>query len=236
MSRLVLASNSPRRKGLLSRLVDSFELASSNVEDEGSTFSPAKPLPTIVLPDGYPRLDEEDPQLWAWRKAFDVATSARYTAHDADDCLILSADTVVVSRLLVLGKPSNLVEARGMLRLLRGTDHFVVTGFALLLNRQRHAVTLNVGFETTRVVMRAFSEDELEGYVATGEPFDKAGAYALQGEGGKLVSAVEGCATNVVGLPLCQLRRLLEQAGVSLRKPPDGGYCAYCPTRAAAVR
>ena len=232
MSRLVLASNSPRRKDLLSRLVDSFELASSNVEDEGSSLSPAQPLPTIVLPAGYPRLDKEDPQLWAWRKAFDVATSAR----NAVDCLILSADTVVVSRQLVLGKPSNLVEARDMLRLLRGTDHFVVTGFGLLLNQQRQVVTLNVGFETTRVVMRAFSEDELEGYVATGEPFDKAGAYALQGEGGKLVSAVEGCATNVVGLPLCQIRRLLEEAGANLRERPDGGYCEYCPTRAAAIK
>ena len=236
MSRLVLASNSPRRKDLLSRLVDSFELASSNVEDKGSSVSPAQPLPTIVLPAGYPRLDKEGPQLWAWRKAFDVATSAGSAAHDAHDYLILSADTVVVSRQLVLGKPSNLVEACEMLRLLRGTDHFVVTGFALLLNQQGQAVTLHVGFETSRVVMRAFSDDELEGYVATREPFDKAGAYALQGEGGKLVSAVEGCTTNVVGLPLCRVRPLLEEAGVSLRKPPDGGYCAYCPTRAAIIR
>ncbi len=228
MARIILASSSPRRKDLLSLLVDSFEIDSSAVEEERSGLTPESPLPPLSLLAGYPTLIEDDPQLWAWRKAIDVASSDLYRLTS---CLVLGADTIVVSRERVLGKPRDLEDAHEMLLLLRGTDHYVITGFALLVNHDGETTMFQAGFETTRVVMRAFSEQELEGYVATGEPFDKAGAYALQGKGGKLVASVEGCATNVIGLPLCRVRSLLENAGAILQPYPENGYCAFCPSQ-----
>ena len=81
----------------------------------------------------------------------------------------------------------------------------------------------------TTVFMRDFSESELEEYVATDEPYDKAGAYALQGLGGKLVDRVEGCINNVVGLPLCRVWAALRARGVNVLPYPFGGYCAHCP-------
>ena len=233
MSRIILASGSPRRKDLLSRVVDSFEIASSAVEDEGSDVKPSETLPRINLPAGYPVLVEGDPQLWAWRKAFDIATSEIYRTQD---CFVLGADTIVVSRDRVLGKPLNAADAREMLLVLRGTDHYVVTGFALLLNQTGRITTVHLGYETTRVFMRAFFEEELTGYVATDEPLDKAGAYALQGEGGKLVEKIEGCATNIVGLPLCRVRRMLEGAGADLLPRPKRGYCAFCPFQDGTIK
>jgi len=120
--------------------------------------------------------------------------------------VVLGADTIVVCDGEVLGKPKDEREARRMLRKLSGKWHRVYTGVALVWgSRQR------VAHERTEVAFRALSKPEIERYVATGEPMDKAGAYAIQGEGAGLVRAIRGCYTNVIGLPLPRVIQLLAE-------------------------
>ncbi len=122
--------------------------------------------------------------------------------------VVLGADTEVVLDGRLLGKPRDAADAGRMLKALRGRVHEVITGVALVeapAGREETAVV------TTRVRMGGYSDAEIEAYVATGEPLDKAGAYAVQGLGGRLIAEVDGCFTNVVGLPVTTTRRLLER-------------------------
>ena len=116
-----------------------------------------------------------------------------------------------------------------MLYLLRGREHYVVTGFVLLRVSLGGATTMHQEAVTARVVMREFHDQEVEDYLATGESMDKAGAYALQGLGGRLVERVEGCPTTVIGMPVCRVRAALTSAGVTLLTYPREGYCSFCP-------
>lgn len=129
--------------------------------------------------------------------------------------VILAADTEVVLDGRLLGKPRDAADAARMLRDLRGREHQVITGLAVV---EMGGPARPPGPETTsvtsRVRMGEYSEAEIAAYVETGEPFDKAGGYAVQGLGGRLVAAVEGCFTNVVGLPLTTARRLLARRGL----------------------
>jgi len=124
---------------------------------------------------------------------------------------VLGADTEVVLDGRYLGKPRDAADAARMLRELSGRTHEVVTGLALVDTLSGREETLAV---TTRVTMVAAGAEEIAAYVATGEPLDKAGAYAIQGQGARLVSRVDGCFTNVVGLPVETTRRLLERWGL----------------------
>lgn len=146
----------------------------------------------------------------ALRKARAVA--ARHRAG-----LVLGADTVVVVDDQPLGKPADPADAAAMLRRLRGRTHEVLTGVAVV-----DAATGREAAETvtTRVRMKAYSDAELEAYVATGEPLDKAGAYAVQGAGGALVDALDGSWSNVVGLPLEATAGLLRRFGAAVSAPP----------------
>jgi septum formation protein len=134
---------------------------------------------------------------------------ARAVAREVTEpSLILGADTEVVLDGRLLGKPGDAADAGRMLKALRGRVHEVITGVALVeapAGREETAVV------TTRVKMAGYSDAEIEAYVATGEPLDKAGAYAVQGLGARLVAEVDGCFTNVVGLPVTTTRRLLER-------------------------
>jgi septum formation protein len=125
--------------------------------------------------------------------------------------IVLGADTEVVLDGRYLGKPHDAADANRMLRELGGRTHDVVTGLALVEAPSGREETTAV---TTRVTMITAGDDEIAAYVATGEPLDKAGAYAVQGRGGTLVASVDGCFTNVVGLPVETTRRLLERWGV----------------------
>ncbi len=152
----------------------------------------------------------------ALAKARDVARRAGYG-------VVLGADTLVVLDGRPFGKPASRDDARRMLEALRGRAHEVVTGVAV--------VEADTGREATeavvsRVVMRAYAPAEIEAYLDTPEPYDKAGAYAVQGEGGRLVERVEGCYTNVVGLPLATTARLLRAFGLPVTTEagaPDPG-------------
>jgi septum formation protein len=186
---LVLASASPRRQELLSRLGIPFTVQASHI----SEVHPPGPHGQAVA-------------LVALDKARAVAR--RWTAGAA---IVLGADTEVVLDGRYLGKPRDAADAVGMLRALRGRTHEVVTGVALVEVPSGRVETAAV---TTRVTMAEASDEEIAAYVATGEPLDKAGAYAVQGEGGRLVARVDGCFTNVVGLPVETTRRLLERWGL----------------------
>jgi septum formation protein len=125
--------------------------------------------------------------------------------------IVLGADTEVVLDGRYLGKPRDAADAARMLRALGGRTHEVVTGLAIVEAPSGREETTAV---TTRVAMVGVDDDEIAAYVATGEPLDKAGAYALQGQGARLVARVDGCFSNVVGLPVETTRRLLERWGL----------------------
>ena len=138
-----------------------------------------------------------------------VERLAREKADAVDGPIVVAADTTVDLDGVILGKPSDGADAHEMLRRLSGRTHRVHTGVAV---RNGDAVTSAV--ETTEVEMITMSDTDLEWYVATGEPFDKAGAYGLQGSGGAFVSAIRGCASNVIGLPLPTTIRLMRDVGL----------------------
>jgi len=186
MKRLILASASPRRRELLRQAGFTFEVVAPEVDE--------------TYPGG------EDPAAFAERLALAKAAqiAQRFTAKD--DVVVLGADTVVVADGEVLGKPVSADDARAMLRKLSGIAHRVITGVALAAPG---AARRAVGHEVTRVFFRPLTEEEISAYVATGEPLDKAGAYAAQGRAARFVTRVEGCYFNVVGLPVALVDRLL---------------------------
>lgn len=202
---LILASASPRRRQLLARLGLPFAVDASN---DPETVDSALPPERLVM-------------ALAERKARAVA--ARHAAG-----LVIGADTEVALYGQVFGKPADDADAARMLRDLSGRSHEVWTGLAIADAAsgriERHAVPSVVRF-------RDLTDAEIAAYVATGEGRDKAGAYAIQGIGAGLVSAVHGCWNNVVGLPLCETSALLRRCGVAIPAPepvcnwPDGSAC-----------
>lgn len=189
--RLILASASPRRRELLATLGCPFEVVPSGVAEALAA--------------------EPDPRQGAEALAL---AKAREVARREPDALVLGADTVVVLDGRPLGKPGSPAEARAFLRALAGRSHEVITAVALV-----EAGRETVESVRSRVRMRGYAEAEIEAYLATGEPYDKAGGYAVQGEGRRLVAEVEGCYTNVVGLPLSTTARLLAARGIPVRAP-----------------
>jgi septum formation protein len=175
---LVLASASPRRRELLSRLGLVFEVVAPDVDETP--------------------LDGERPAELVRRLAVAKATVV-------DGAVVLAADTTVEADGEILGKPDDAADARRMLGLLAGRSHEVHTGVAV-----RAGERLEVELVTTTVTFTPISPRALEWYVGTGEPMDKAGGYAIQGAGGVFVDAVHGSVSNVVGLPLATVARLLQ--------------------------
>ena len=182
---LVLASASPRRQELLARLSLPFTVQPSHIPELHPPGPPAQALAAVALD-----------------KARAVARG--WTGGPA---VILGADTEVVLDGRYLGKPRDTTDAIRMLVELSGRTHEVITGVALVEAPSGREETAAV---TTRVTMAPANQDDIAAYVATGEPFDKAGGYAVQGLGAQLVAHVDGCLSNVVGLPVETTRRLLE--------------------------
>lgn len=166
-------------------------------------------MPFTVIPSHLP---EELPEGASEEAVKALALAkARAVAARVEAGTVLAADTVVVLAGAIFGKPGDPEDARRMLRALRGRWHEVITAVALVeapAGRETSAAVL------TRVRMGDYADAEIEAYLATGEPYDKAGAYAVQGAGGRLVARVDGCYTNVVGLPLTTTRRLLVEWGI----------------------
>ena len=189
LPRLLLASGSPRRREILASLGVTFDVKSADVDESL--------LPGESAPDAAERLARE---------------KAAAVASDERGAVVVAADTIVVVNGEAFGKPRDRVEAAAMLRRLQGRRHDVVTGVAVAANG-----ALFSGRETTAVFFAPMSDREIDAYVAMGEPDDKAGAYAVQGIGGLFVERVEGSPSNVVGLPVRLLGRLLDAAGLSWR-------------------
>lgn len=186
MSRpLILASASPRRRELLTQAGYSFTVATANI-------------PEVRLPG-------EDPIRFATRLAREKAETVARTHPEAALALILGADTVVVVDEEVLGKPENDADAARMLRLLSGRTHRVITGVSLLAEERQQSAA-----EVTFVQCNTLSDAEIEAYIATGEPADKAGAYAIQGRAARWIPHIQGCYFNVVGLPLALVSNIIE--------------------------
>lgn len=187
--RVVLASASPRRRELLQLLVEAFDVRPSAIDET---------LDGTPLVDAITNLARQ---------------KARAVAASEPDAIVLGADTVVVLDGDVFGKPADMTDARHMLHRLRGRWHEVITGIAIAApGRDVSAV------EVSRVLMDDVDDAVIDDYVATGEPLDKAGAYAIQGAGGRLIRGLVGSYTNVIGLPLEPTRALLESVGVALRR------------------
>lgn len=187
---IVLASNSPRRKELLERIgIKDFKVSAPNVDESVEPgLSPAEIVEQLSR-----------------RKA--GAAAKRAGPND----LIIAADTVVALDGAVLGKPRDEADAFAMLTALSGREHHVYTGVTVL--RGDEAVTQH---EETAVAFRDIGPGEIRGYIATGEPMDKAGSYGIQGVGALLVSGIRGDYCNVMGLPVFRLGRILGQFGVKL--------------------
>ncbi|MEX1125702.1 MAG: Maf family protein [Acidimicrobiia bacterium] len=187
--RLVLASGSPRRKALLETLRLDFDVEPSEVDET--------------------RLPDEAPGVYVERVARAKAASVA-----APDRLVVAADTTVVHDGRVMGKPAHPEEARSMLRRLQGETHEVFTGLAVAW--WEGSLSIEAVVDVAMVEMVVMTEDEIADYVATGEPMDKAGAYALQGLGGVFVRRVVGSPFTVIGLPIHLLDRLMSAAGARL--------------------
>lgn len=181
---MILASTSPRRQQLLGLGGWDFSIQPVEIDETPSSG--------------------ENPQDYVVRLAQDKAR-----ALGDDTALIIAADTTVADQETILGKPAGADEARAMLQGLRGDAHQVFTGIAISLNGE-----LLTDLAATDVPMRNYSDQEIEDYIATGDPFDKAGSYAIQHPGFKPVENLTGCYANVVGLPLCHLTRTLAKVGI----------------------
>ncbi len=189
--KIVVASSSPRRAQILRDAGIPFEAVPTGVEEA--------------------RSPDESPENLVRRLAeVKAGAAARIFAMGDEPVFFVGADTVVVIDDLILGKPASPEEAREMLQRLSGRTHTVLTGLTVL---RRPPGMSRTEIESTRVSFAALSEQQIAAYVASGEPFGKAGAYAIQGRAGRFVTRVEGCYFNVVGLPLARLDRLLGELG-----------------------
>lgn len=189
---LILASASPRRQELLRRAGIPFAVCPSQVPEE--------------------RREDETPYEYALRLACDKALDV---ARKHPGCWVLGADTVVEVDDMALGKPRGAAEAGQMLRLLSGRSHQVITGFAVVDGMgQVKAREVAV----SRVTFKRLGDEEILAYIASGEPFDKAGGYAVQGRGAALVKRVEGSYTNVVGLPIEEITEKLKELGIIAKR------------------
>ena len=192
-TRLILASKSPRRYDLLKQMGLDFDVIPSRIEED------------IV--------SEEPPEQHVIRLA---KAKALEVGSQYPDRWVIAADTIVYINGSILGKPKNREEALEMLRRLSGQEHWVLTGFSV------HHLAKGKGDQEaiqTAVKVKTLSPVEMEWYIQTGEPFDKAGGYAIQGIGSFMIESIRGSYTNVVGLPLCELIQMLERLG-AITFPP----------------
>ncbi len=191
MVKIILASASPRRQQLLAQMGLVFEVLPSNLEEVMEQGLQSHQVATAL----------------ARQKCMDVA------AQTSCDSIVIGADTIVVKEDKLLGKPKDEKEALEMLNSLNGQWHEVVTGVSLCRTYDMKTIS---EFEVTRVKLANKSQEFLKSYISTREPFDKAGAYGIQGFGSLLVEKLEGDYFNVMGLPIYRLSQMLEQLGYNI--------------------
>lgn len=202
MTEIVLASGSPRREELLAAIAPAFQVAVSDIPEPFSG-------------------DAE-------RDAVELAAAKALTVARANPgAVVIGADTIVYDELRLYGKPVDADDAMAMLARLQGRGHRVATGVAVAADG-----LVRTGLSISEVTLSTLAYDAIRGYVASGRPLDKAGAYAIQDEDVPTVAQLDGCYCGVMGLPLWLTRRLLAEAGVPCGQP-DAVYarCAFCPER-----
>ena len=188
MKRIILASASPRRKELLEKIGLKFEVEPSNyAENMRSKLSPDELARSISL------------------------EKAKVVAGKHKNAIVIAADTFIVFRGKILGKPNTQAEARKMLMTLKGKSHSVITGFTILDTDKNKVLTKSV---ETIIHIKNLTSEEVDAYVKSKEPLDKAGAYAIQGLGSVIVEKIEGDYFNVIGLPLSALAEGLKEFGI----------------------
>lgn len=197
---LVLASASPRRRQLLACLNSDFVVAAADIDESA--------------------LPAERPVEHARRLA---ESKARVVAERHPGAVTLAADTIVVLDGQILGKPADAADARRMLSALRLAPHQVISAVAVA-----GAGRLNSALHSSQVMMRAYSDAEIEAYIVSGDPFDKAGAYAIQHAAFSPVARFDGCAASIMGLPLPVTATLLQEAGVGLATDWPAACQAIC--------
>jgi len=190
MKKLVLASASPRRKELLEQIGLKFVVDPSNHEETlGNDLPPERLVMVLSL------------------------KKARAVARRHHDAIIIAADTIGVLNGRTIGKPKSAADARRILQKLSGRTHSVITGLTIIDSGSDRIITRTV---ETKVHFRKLTADEIDAYVKTGEPLDKAGAYGIQERGAVFVDRIEGDYFNVIGLPLCTLAETLRKFGVEV--------------------
>ena len=192
MLRLILASASPRRIELMRQVGLKFDIMPADFDEASTGFDDAGKYAMEM----------------SRQKALHIARKIEQSAYP--DTFVLGADTVVSIDSHLLGKPTDEADAKRMLSLLENRWHEVITGITLVRTGSLEIMT---DIEITRVKVSPFPKGFLEHYIATGEPYGKAGSYAIQGYGSLMVERIEGCYFNVMGLPLFKLSRMLERRG-----------------------
>ena len=191
MKKIILASNSPRRQELMKLLGVKFE----------TRVSPCKEIARSNLA----------PQDLCCYNAKEKARSILLSPEE--DCIVIGCDTIVVLNRHILGKPETEEDARKTLSILSGKAHIVYSGLSVRDNKIQKEITEHV---KTTVKFRDLSSMEIDSYISTGEPFDKAGSYGIQGKGALFVEYINGCYYNVVGLPLVTLYKILLKTGINI--------------------
>lgn len=189
MTKIILASKSPRRRELLSQIGMEYECIVSDADENADKNDPGEFVSEL-----------------ARRKAHAVVDKCSHDSH-----IIIGADTVVVKDGNILGKPSDEADARRMLLDLQGNAHQVYTGVCLLYIKEGDIVEEDVFEERTTVHMYRMTDEEIEEYVKTGEPMDKAGSYGIQGIGASFIKCIEGDYNNIVGLPVARIYQQLRE-------------------------
>lgn len=193
--KFILASKSPRRREILSSLGLNFDIITSEADETSSETNPEKLVMTLAA-----------------RKGEAVVKKLESEGRDISDTLIIASDTLVHFDGNILGKPRDRADAKNMLSMLSGKSHFVSSGIYLYCNGK--AVT---DVKSTKVWFANLCDDEIEKYLDTDEPYDKAGSYAIQGKASVFISGFEGCYFNVVGLPVRKLYEMArEHFGITL--------------------
>ena len=185
--KIILASASERRKELLCRLVDDFDIVVSDFDESTVPF-------------------EGDIDKYVKAVALGKALDIRSRINE--DAIIISADTIVTKDNKILGKPKDKQDAFKMLKCLQGKSHFVYSGIVVMNTKAGMTKSESL---STKVTFSKISDKEILEYIETGEPLDKAGSYGIQGKGGIFVKEIEGCYYNVVGLPLNKLKSMLDE-------------------------
>ena len=187
MKKLILASNSPRRRELLEQIGVEFEVIPSNAEEKVTKQEPSEVVEELSR-----------------QKAEDVAAAV-------EDGIVLGADTVVCQDGQIMGKPKDEADAKQMLQKLQGEEHSVYTGVTILVKENGAVQHVQTFSQETKVYVYEMTDEEIDRYIATGEPLDKAGAYGIQGRFAAYVDGIEGDYNNVVGLPVSAVWQELKE-------------------------